>query len=196
MAAPAGGGGRGGPGPSPGDLESVSDLRHVPAIGGLDDHQRGVRFRGRVRSPVPHWRTFNLLRTHWCRRASSRATSRRIARRSSARSEPVRHGSTARAPAGPPLGSQRARRRLDGGDYRGQRLHLAGAYRTRRIRGRFGAAAPPRLRTRDRRTRRTPCDEPGGRAPTPSGGGEGEGGADPGARLEPLPPLRATRCST
>jgi hypothetical protein len=36
----------------------------IPAIGGLDDHQRGVRFRGRVRSPVAHWRTFNLLRTH------------------------------------------------------------------------------------------------------------------------------------
>jgi hypothetical protein len=42
----------------------LSARRRVPAIGGLDDHQRGVRFRGRVRSPVPHWRTFNLLRTH------------------------------------------------------------------------------------------------------------------------------------
>lgn len=41
----------------------LSARRRVPAIGGLDDHQRGVRFRGRVRSPVPHWRTFNLLRT-------------------------------------------------------------------------------------------------------------------------------------
>ena len=44
--------------------DAVSARRRVPAIGGLDDHQRGVRFRGRVRSPVPHWRTFNLLRTH------------------------------------------------------------------------------------------------------------------------------------
>jgi hypothetical protein len=44
--------------------DSLSARRRVPAIGGLDDHQRGIRFRGRVRSPVPHWRTFNLLRTH------------------------------------------------------------------------------------------------------------------------------------
>jgi hypothetical protein len=44
--------------------DSLSARRRVPAIGGLDDHQRGIRLRGRVRSPVPHWRTFNLLRTH------------------------------------------------------------------------------------------------------------------------------------
>ena len=43
--------------------DALSARRRVPAIGGLDDHQRGVRLRGRVRSPVPHWRTFNLLRT-------------------------------------------------------------------------------------------------------------------------------------
>ena len=41
---------------------TCSARRRVPAIGGLDDHrQRGVRLRGRVCSPVPHWRTFNLL---------------------------------------------------------------------------------------------------------------------------------------
>jgi hypothetical protein len=44
--------------------DSLSAHRRVPAIGGLDDHQRGIRFRGRVRSPVPHRRSFNLLRTH------------------------------------------------------------------------------------------------------------------------------------
>jgi hypothetical protein len=36
----------------------------VPAIGGLDDHARGLRVRGRVHSPLPHSRTFRLLRTH------------------------------------------------------------------------------------------------------------------------------------
>ena len=44
--------------------DALSARRRVPAIGGLDDHQRGVRFRGGVHSPVPHRRTFNLLRTH------------------------------------------------------------------------------------------------------------------------------------
>jgi hypothetical protein len=44
--------------------DSLSARRRVPAIGGLDDHQRGIRFRGQVLSPVPHERTFNLLRTH------------------------------------------------------------------------------------------------------------------------------------
>jgi hypothetical protein len=44
--------------------DALSARRRVPAIGGLDDHQRGIRFRGGVRSPVPHRRTFNLLRTH------------------------------------------------------------------------------------------------------------------------------------
>ena len=54
-------------GPPPHHLEiwdALSARRRIPAIGGLDDHQRGVRLRGRVRSPVPHWRTFELLRTH------------------------------------------------------------------------------------------------------------------------------------
>ena len=44
--------------------DALSARHRVPAIGGLDDHQRGIRFGGGVRSPVPHRRTFNLLRTH------------------------------------------------------------------------------------------------------------------------------------
>jgi hypothetical protein len=44
--------------------DRLSARRRVPAIGGLDDHQRGIRIRGRVRSPVAHRRTFRLLRTH------------------------------------------------------------------------------------------------------------------------------------
>jgi hypothetical protein len=38
--------------------------RRVPAIGGLDAHQHGLRVRGRVRSPMPHARYFPLLQTH------------------------------------------------------------------------------------------------------------------------------------
>jgi hypothetical protein len=41
----------------------------VPAIGGLDGHAPGIRVRGRVRSPLPHARTFSLLRTHLLCRA-------------------------------------------------------------------------------------------------------------------------------
>lgn len=44
--------------------DALSARRRVPAIGGLDGHQHGVRIRGRVRSPLPHRRTFDLLRTH------------------------------------------------------------------------------------------------------------------------------------
>ena len=44
--------------------DALSARRRMPAIGGLDDHQRGIRFRGAVRSPVPLRRTFDLLRTH------------------------------------------------------------------------------------------------------------------------------------
>jgi hypothetical protein len=54
-------------GPPPHHVEiwdRLSARRRVPAIGGLDDHQRGVRIRGTVRSPVAHRRTFGLLRTH------------------------------------------------------------------------------------------------------------------------------------
>lgn len=36
----------------------------MPAIGGIDAHQHGVRVRGRVRSPTPNVRMFALLRTH------------------------------------------------------------------------------------------------------------------------------------
>jgi hypothetical protein len=38
--------------------------RRVPAIGGLDAHQHGIRIRGRVHSPMPHARYFGLLQTH------------------------------------------------------------------------------------------------------------------------------------
>jgi PHP domain len=50
--------------------DELSARRRVPAIGGLDGHQPGIRLRGRVRSPLPHRRTFDLLRTHLlCERA-------------------------------------------------------------------------------------------------------------------------------
>lgn len=54
-------------GPPPRHLrlwDRLSSRRRVPAIGGLDGHQPGVRVRGRVRSPLSHRRTFGLLRTH------------------------------------------------------------------------------------------------------------------------------------
>ena len=44
--------------------DELSARRRVPAIGGLDGHQPGIRMRGRVRSPLPHRPTFDLLRTH------------------------------------------------------------------------------------------------------------------------------------
>jgi hypothetical protein len=44
--------------------DALSARRRVPAIGGLDGHQPGIRVHGRVRSPLPHRRTFELLRTH------------------------------------------------------------------------------------------------------------------------------------
>jgi hypothetical protein len=44
--------------------DAMSARRRVPAVGGLDGHQPGIRVRGRVRSPLPHRRTFDLLRTH------------------------------------------------------------------------------------------------------------------------------------
>jgi hypothetical protein len=43
--------------------DALSARRRVPALGGLDGHQPGVRVDGRVRSPLPHRRTFDLLRT-------------------------------------------------------------------------------------------------------------------------------------
>jgi hypothetical protein len=60
-------------GPPPHHLrrwDELSTRRRVPAIGGLDGHQPGIRVRGQVRSPLPHRRTFDLLRTHLlCERA-------------------------------------------------------------------------------------------------------------------------------
>jgi hypothetical protein len=60
-------------GPPPHHLrrwDELSSRRRLPAIGGLDGHQPGIRIRGRVRSPLPHRRTFDLLRTHLlCERA-------------------------------------------------------------------------------------------------------------------------------
>jgi len=44
--------------------DALSARRRMPALGGLDGHQPGVRVRGRVRSPLPHHGTFGLLRTH------------------------------------------------------------------------------------------------------------------------------------
>jgi hypothetical protein len=44
--------------------DALSARRRVPAIGGLDGHAPGIRVRGRVRSPLSHRRTFDLLRTH------------------------------------------------------------------------------------------------------------------------------------
>jgi hypothetical protein len=44
--------------------DRLSARRRVPAIGGLDGHQPGIRVRGRVHSPLSHTRTFDLLRTH------------------------------------------------------------------------------------------------------------------------------------
>lgn len=44
--------------------DELSARRRLPAIGGLDGHQHGLRVRGRVRSPLSHRRTFELLRTH------------------------------------------------------------------------------------------------------------------------------------
>jgi hypothetical protein len=52
------------------EWDALSARRRVPAIGGLDGHQPGVRVRGRVLSPLSHRRTFGLLRTHLlCERA-------------------------------------------------------------------------------------------------------------------------------
>jgi len=44
--------------------DELSARRRLPAIGGLDGHQPGLRVGGRVRSPLSHRRTFALLRTH------------------------------------------------------------------------------------------------------------------------------------
>jgi hypothetical protein len=44
--------------------DALSAHRRLPAMGGLDGHQPGIRVRGRVRSPLSHRLTFDLLRTH------------------------------------------------------------------------------------------------------------------------------------
>jgi hypothetical protein len=44
--------------------DELCQKRRVPAIGGLDAHQTGVRIRNRALSPMPHERYFRLLRTH------------------------------------------------------------------------------------------------------------------------------------
>jgi hypothetical protein len=44
--------------------DALSARRRMPAIGGLDGHAPGIRVRGRVRSPLSHRRTFELLQTH------------------------------------------------------------------------------------------------------------------------------------
>ena len=44
--------------------DALSARRRIPAVGGLDGHAPGVRIGGRVRSPLSHRRTFDLLRTH------------------------------------------------------------------------------------------------------------------------------------
>jgi hypothetical protein len=52
------------------EWDALSSRRRVPAIGGLDGHQPGLRVRGRILSPLSHRRTFDLLRTHLlCERA-------------------------------------------------------------------------------------------------------------------------------
>jgi PHP domain len=44
--------------------DALSAQRRVPAIGGLDGHQPGLRIGRRALSPLSHRRTFGLLRTH------------------------------------------------------------------------------------------------------------------------------------
>jgi hypothetical protein len=44
--------------------DALSARRRMPAIGGLDGHQPGIRVGGRAHSPLSHRRTFDLLRTH------------------------------------------------------------------------------------------------------------------------------------
>jgi hypothetical protein len=44
--------------------DALTARRRLPALGGLDGHAPGIRVRGRLRSPLSHGRTFNLLRTH------------------------------------------------------------------------------------------------------------------------------------
>jgi hypothetical protein len=43
--------------------DALSSRRRMPALGGLDGHAPGIRLGGRVRSPLSHARTFDLLQT-------------------------------------------------------------------------------------------------------------------------------------
>jgi hypothetical protein len=43
--------------------DALSARRRLPALGGLDGHAPGIRVGGRVRSPLSHHRTFDLLQT-------------------------------------------------------------------------------------------------------------------------------------
>ena len=54
---------KGPPANHPRRWDELSAHRRVPAIGGLDGHQPGIRFRGHVHTPLSHARTFDLLRT-------------------------------------------------------------------------------------------------------------------------------------
>jgi hypothetical protein len=42
----------------------MCETNRVAAIGGLDAHQRGLRIRGRILSPMPNARYFRLFGTH------------------------------------------------------------------------------------------------------------------------------------
>lgn len=44
--------------------DRITAVRRMPAIGGLDAHQTGLRLNGRVLSPLSHRRCFGWLRTH------------------------------------------------------------------------------------------------------------------------------------
>jgi PHP domain len=46
------------------DWDRLTAERRVPAIGGVDAHQAGLRIGGRVLSPMPNERFFSFLRTH------------------------------------------------------------------------------------------------------------------------------------
>jgi hypothetical protein len=53
--------------PPPGNLDAWDALlaeRRTVAIGGLDAHQKGIRIRGRVRTPMPNREWFRMLGTH------------------------------------------------------------------------------------------------------------------------------------
>jgi hypothetical protein len=84
--------------------DRLATQRWIPAIGGLDAHDAGVRLRGCVRAPLPNRRMFALLRTHLvCERrltgtsTTAKPSSRLFAR--ARRSSPARTAVTSKAPA-------------------------------------------------------------------------------------------------